>query len=225
MKNWKRYALAAIAVALVVVLAVLLWRMDTPMPQGPEPSPSTEATPSPTPATTPTIPPSPTVTSAVSPLPPKTAQPSPGAELSPSVAPTATPAPEPETRCTIAIRCDTVLEHLDELDSNKVELIPADGALLGETALDFSDGESAFDLLKRACQDNGIHLEFSITPGYGSAYIEGIGNLYEFDCGERSGWLYRVNAQVPSVACSSYTLQAGDAVEFLYSCDWGQDLD
>lgn len=222
MKNWKRYSLAVVVAALAVVLAVVLWQMDTPATQEPSPSPFTEATPS----LTPTAAPSPVSTPADSPLPSETAQPSPDAAPSPSATPEATAAPEEKgTVCTIAIRCDTVLTNLDSLDQDKAELVPADGAMLDQTEAAFSDGESAFDLLKRVCRDKGIHLEFSITPGYGSAYIEGIGNLYEFDCGERSGWLYRVNGQTPDVACSAYTLQAGDAVEFLYSCDWGQDLD
>lgn len=222
MKNWKRYSLAVVVAALAVVLAVVLWQADRPVHQGLEPSPFIEVAPS----LTPTAAPSPASTPVASPLSSETVQPNPEAAPSPSVTPDATPSSEEKkTVCTIAIRCDTVLEDLDRLDQDKAELVPVDGALLSKTTLDFSDGESAFDLLKRVCQDNGIHLEFSITPGYGSAYIEGIGNLYEFDCGERSGWLYRVNGQVPSVACSAYTLQAGDAVEFLYSCDWGQDLD
>lgn len=126
--------------------------------------------------------------------------------------------------CTVAIRCDTVLDNLDSLDPDKADLIPADGVVLGQTEATFSDGETAVDLLKRVCQDQGIHLELSTTPGYGSTYVKAVGNLYEFDCGERSGWLYQVNGQVPDVACSAYVLQEGDAVEFLYSCAWGEDL-
>lgn len=138
-------------------------------------------------------------------------------------APPAQPS-EAEMVCALSIRCDTVLDNWDDLDPEKAELVPADGVLLAETGVSFQEGESAFDALKRACRDNGVHLEFSTTPGYGSAYIEGIGNLYEFDCGPRSGWLYKVNDQVPDLACSAYKLQPGDRVEFLYSCSWGEDL-
>lgn len=134
-------------------------------------------------------------------------------------------APAGESACTLAIRCDAVLNDLDSLAADKRELIPADGVLLPETQAAFADGETAFDLLRRLCRDQGIHLDFSITPGYNSAYIKAIGNLYEFDCGQRSGWLYHVNGQSPDVTCSDYLLQPGDKVEFLYSCDWGQDLD
>ena len=33
---------------------------------------------------------------------------------------------------------------------------------------------------------------------YNSVYIEGINNLYEFDCGELSGWMYKVNGWFPN---------------------------
>ena len=53
--------------------------------------------------------------------------------------------------------------------------------------------------------------------------IEGIGNLYEFDCGELSGWMYTVNGQAPNYGCSQYQLEDGDVVEWIYSCDMGRD--
>ena len=59
---------------------------------------------------------------------------------------------------------------------------------------------------------------------YNSVYIEGIGNLYEFDCGELSGWLYKVNGKTPGCGCSQYTLKDGDVVEFMYSCSLGADV-
>ena len=126
--------------------------------------------------------------------------------------------------CTIAIRCDTVLDNWADLDPDKAELVPEDGVLLPDTSATFTQGESALDVLKRVCEEKDLHMDFSTTPGYGTAYLKGIGNLYEFDCGERSGWLYHVNGQSPDVGCSDYQLQSGDTVEFLYSCNWGEDL-
>ena len=126
--------------------------------------------------------------------------------------------------CTITIRCDTILDNWADLDPDKAELVPEDGVLLADTTVVFAEGDSALDVLKRVCQEKDIHMDFSTTPGSGVAYLKGIGNLYEFDCGERSGWLYHVNGQSPDVGCSDYTLQTGDKVEFLYSCDWGEDL-
>ena len=108
--------------------------------------------------------------------------------------------------------------------SEKADLIPADGVLLAPTAVEFTEGESVFDVLKRVCRKNKIHMEFSETPVYQSAYIEGIGNLYEFDCGEGSGWMYRVNDEFPNYGCSRYTLADSDTVEWVYTCDFGADV-
>lgn len=60
---------------------------------------------------------------------------------------------------------------------------------------------------------------------YNSAYVEGIGNLYEFDCGNMSGWMYKVNDWFPNYGCSRYELKNGDTVEWQYTCyGYGADL-
>ena len=82
--------------------------------------------------------------------------------------------------------------------------------ILKPVTVTFTEGESVFDVLRRVCRDNGIHMEFKSTPAYNSAYIEGIGNLYEFDAGELSGWMYSVNGWFPNYGCSRYQLQSGD---------------
>ena len=136
-----------------------------------------------------------------------------------------TPCPESTVpTCTVSISCAAILENLDRLNAEKADLIPADGVLLAPTAVEFTEGESVFDVLKRVCRENKIHMEFSETPVYQSAYIEGIGNLYEFDCGEGSGWMYRVNGEFPNYGCSRYTLADGDTVEWVYTCDFGADV-
>ena len=126
--------------------------------------------------------------------------------------------------CTVSISCAAILENLDRLNAEKADLIPADGVLLAPTAVEFTEGESVFNVLKRVCRENKIHMEFSETPVYQSAYIEGIGNLYEFDCGEGSGWMYRVNDEFPNYGCSRYTLADSDTVEWVYTCDFGADV-
>ena len=130
----------------------------------------------------------------------------------------------PEPSCTLSIRCDTILENQDQLDSGKAGLVPEDGVLYEETTCAFTQGESVFDLLLRETRSAGLHLEFVNTPVYGSAYIEGIGNLYEFDCGPLSGWVYSVNGEFPNYGSSRYTLQDGDTVVWRYTCDLGADV-
>lgn len=126
--------------------------------------------------------------------------------------------------CTFSIECSTILNNLKNLDPDKLELIPVDGVILAPIKVTFYEGESVFDVLQRVCKEKKIHLESSWTPMYNSAYIEGIHNLYEFDCGELSGWMYRVNGWYPNYGCSRYQLKDGDVVEWRYTCDLGKDV-
>lgn len=126
--------------------------------------------------------------------------------------------------CTLEIRCDTLLQHLDKLSSGKAELVPEDGILLEKTTVSFESGDSVFDVLRRCLREQNVHFEYVDAKAYGSIYIEGIGNLYEFDCGEQSGWLYFVNGISPGLGCSGYTVANGDEIVFAYTCDMGADL-
>lgn len=127
-------------------------------------------------------------------------------------------------KCTFSISCKTVLDNMDNLDSSKRDIIPDDGWILKPVTVTFNEGESVFDVLNRVCREQKIHLEFSFTPMYNSAYIEGINNLYEFDCGSLSGWVYEVNDWFPNYGCSRYAVQNGDVIEFHYTCNLGQDV-
>lgn len=126
--------------------------------------------------------------------------------------------------CTLSVRCDTVLKNTDMLDGEKADIIPENGIIFAEKTVTFYEGESVFNLLLREMKTNGIHMEFVDTPIYNSAYIEGIANLYEFDCGELSGWMYRVNGWFPNYGCSRYSLKEGDMVEWVYTCSLGADV-
>ena len=129
-----------------------------------------------------------------------------------------------EFHCTISISCAMILNNLDKCDKDKIELVPEDGWLLEPTEVVFYGGESVFNVLQRTCRQKKIHMEFSNTPIYNSAYIEGIGNLYERDVGELSGWMYAVNGWFPNYGCGRYALKDGDVVEWVYTCDLGADV-
>jgi len=124
-----------------------------------------------------------------------------------------------ELTCTITIRCDTILDNMGKLTEGKNKYVPANGCILATSRLTFEEGETAFDILQRACKLAGIQLEYSWTPLYNSHYIEGINHLYEFDCGEQSGWMYKVNGWYPNYGCSAYTVKDGDAFVWAYTCD------
>ena len=126
--------------------------------------------------------------------------------------------------CTISISCDTILNNMELCRENKRALVPSDGVILSAREVTFSSGESVYDVLQRACRDNGIHMEASFTPTYNSYYIEGIHNLYEFDVGGQSGWMYKVNGWFPNYGCSRYQVQNGDVICWVYTCDLGADV-
>ncbi len=131
---------------------------------------------------------------------------------------------EEELHCALSISCATILDNMDKCDKEKRELVPEDGWILPPTEVVFFDGESVFQVLKRTCKQRKIHMEFSNTPMYNSAYIEGISNLYEKDVGDLSGWMYSVNGWFPNYGCSRYALKEGDVVEWVYTCDLGYDV-
>lgn len=139
-----------------------------------------------------------------------------------------TPKPETTTQkqntCTFVIECKTILNNMDNLKESKKEFLPADGIILKKTTVTFKDGETVFDVLKRICKENNIQMESSYTPGYDNYYIEGINQIYEKDCGTKSGWMYCVNGTFPNYGCSDYKLKSGDKVEWRYTCDLGSDI-
>lgn len=129
-----------------------------------------------------------------------------------------------EYTCTLSISCATILDNMDLCNKEKRELVPEDGWILKPMTVTFYEGESVFNILQRTCKQQKIHMEFENTPIYNSAYIEGINNLYEFDVGNTSGWMYKVNGWFPNYGCSRYQLQNGDVIEWVYTCDLGDDV-
>lgn len=132
--------------------------------------------------------------------------------------------PEPEEasyvgKVTLTIRCDTIVGKADS------EYIPSDGTILPATEFSIGENESVFDVLVRAAKKYGIQMENKGSSAHGMTYISGINYLYEFQFGDLSGWIYHVNGVSPSVGCGEYMLHDGDSIEWLYSCELGNDLD
>lgn len=135
--------------------------------------------------------------------------------------------PESKT-VTLSIRCDTILDNYEDLDASlrSEEFVPGDGVILPPTKYVLREGDTAFDILDRATRFNKIQMEYqgADRTGYGSVYIKGINNLYEFSCGPLSGWVYCIDGELQEVGCSKYTLSDGQTVEFIYTCDLGRDI-
>ena len=101
--------------------------------------------------------------------------------------------------------------------------IQGDGeAILAPMAVTWEEGDTAYSVLKRAAEAQDIAVEIS---GSGrKAYVEGIGDLYEFDKGATSGWLYEVNGTFPNKSAGGYAVAAGDSVTWHYTLDMGKDV-
>ncbi len=137
----------------------------------------------------------------------------------------------PAHTCTIEIHCDTILDNMDMLTEGKNAFVPPSGEILSSSWVQFTEGESVFDVLKRACEYAGIPMEYRWYVEYSGYYVEGINSLFEFDCGAESGWMYKVNGWYPNFACSNYILRDGDVIVWNYTvhgygrdvgCDWMQ---
>ena len=116
----------------------------------------------------------------------------------------------------LVVDCSDILNDIGTLKEEKHSFVPDNGIIFSADRVGFSEGESVFELLKRELISRDIHFEFNLSPVFNNAYIEGIGNIYEFDCGERSGWKYSVNGIFPSVGCSEYILKPDDKIVFEY---------
>ncbi|MBQ4105200.1 MAG: DUF4430 domain-containing protein [Clostridia bacterium] len=129
---------------------------------------------------------------------------------------TTTSTGESSATVTLTIRCDTI-ENRENYSH-----IPNDGVILGATEYAIEQGDSAYDLICKAAEEENLIVATDGDPA--SPYITGISNIFGGDFGELSGWLFYVNGESPSVGCADYTLCDGDSVEWLYTCNMGEDL-
>ncbi len=123
---------------------------------------------------------------------------------------------EEALRCSVKVSCEAVLEEMDKLAEPKRALVPEDGIMLFKEDVAFSEGETAFEVVKELFDDEKIQFEYEKLPAYDSVYIEGIGNIYEKDAGDVSGWGYMVNGEYAATDLSKYILNDGDFIEFVY---------
>lgn len=124
---------------------------------------------------------------------------------------------------TITIECKTILNNMDKVEQGLLDnnLIPKDGIILKDTITDIYNGDTVYDVLKRVCRTNKIHLDSEADPIMKTYYIKGINHIYELSVGESSGWLYSVNGDMPNIASSLYKLTGSEKIIFAYTCEVG----
>ena len=128
----------------------------------------------------------------------------------------------PKTKTvTIAISCKTAIKNEVNKKPGFTHL-PSSGNILSTMKVEIESGDTVLDVLVKATSKKGVHMEY--TGSGSSIYVEGIDNLYEFDCGKDSGWMYSVNGVYPNYGCGSYKLKGNEVIKWNYTCDLGKDL-
>ncbi|WP_051123197.1 DUF4430 domain-containing protein [Paenisporosarcina sp. FSL H8-0542] len=101
------------------------------------------------------------------------------------------------------------------ISSSEVPLTPV--------KMEFKEGDTVLDALIQITKKHKIQMDYRGGKG-ASAYVEGIANVYEFDRGQGSGWMYRVNGVFPDRGAGTVPLMVDDHVEWLYTTSLGEDL-
>lgn len=94
-------------------------------------------------------------------------------------------------------------------------MISSSERVLAAEQFDVYEGETVFDLLQRVAEQKNIAFTYRTTSL--GAYVEGIAGVSEFDRGPLSGWTYKVNGSLPDVSADSYTIKAGDVIQWVYT--------
>lgn len=128
------------------------------------------------------------------------------------------PTVKDEISCTLNVECKSILNNMDKLKDGHSEYVPADGYIITGYKYTAKAGFTAYDVLKKACEDNGIKLTAKSSM-YGT-YVSGINNIDEFDCGSQSGWMFSINGNRPNVSASSQKINDGDEITFEYVCEY-----
>lgn len=106
----------------------------------------------------------------------------------------AVPAPKPVTTVTLSIAG------------------PKDkGTILAPTKIKINDGDTIFDVVKRT------NIDIDSSGSGATAYIEGIDNIYEFDYGAKSGWVFKHNGVSITKSIGVIKVKAGDRIECYYT--------
>jgi hypothetical protein len=126
---------------------------------------------------------------------------------------------------TISVDAKTLASHLGEVAANKRPFVPSDGWIIRPTTVRLTEGQTAYDALVKVTKSRHVQMESRWTPLYNSYYVNGIHQLYEFDGGQTSGWMYSVDGWFPNYGSSSYSsLHSGSVIQWRYTRNLGADV-
>ena len=121
-----------------------------------------------------------------------------------------TPAPKPSTGDDITVTVTVKSTDSYWLRSRKVTL-PGEGATVCHAFL-------------KALESAGM-TQVGAEDGYVRSITKNGVTLAEFDQGENSGWLYKINGALPDMGLTEYEIADGDLILWYYTKDWKKDPD
>lgn len=83
-------------------------------------------------------------------------------------------------------------------------------------------GATVYHAFIKALEGSGI-TQSGAEQGYVRSMSRNGVTLSEFDKGENSGWLYKVNDQLPSAGLTACSIADGDSIVWYYTVDWTSD--
>lgn len=98
--------------------------------------------------------------------------------------------------------------------------------LLSNAKIKYYKNDTAFKVLQRGVKKYGIQMEYQGASSniYNSVYIQGLNNIYEFDAGSESGWMYSVNGIFPNYGMSAYKIKPNAKLRMAYTVNLGCDV-
>lgn len=119
-------------------------------------------------------------------------------------------------KCSVEIRCDTLLQPGTKLKSGLEKYIPEDGVILKETEVDATDQQSVLEVTRDACKANDIGFVYK-GEAYGeTGYVQGIDNIFEKDAGKTSGWMYHLDGEALNDPASSAKVKDKSKILWYY---------
>ena len=125
-------------------------------------------------------------------------------------------------KTSVSIDVSKIFDHKADLNQDKADFVPEDGKILGKVTVVIEEDSSAIDQLKKACDENDIDYEISGSQ-YGD-FVNGLGQIYSGDCGDWSGWMFKLNGEWAEKGADQTILNEGDEVEWVFICDYEADV-
>ena len=131
---------------------------------------------------------------------------------------------EPDKTITVELTIDFSTVYNDDNYAKLTEAhktssdLPESGYFVKNETVTVGENSNVLDALIACCEQNDLPLYYQTAEqnAYHTAYIEGIGTLFEGDCTKASGWVYTVGGESPDVGMDSYQLEGGEKIDVTF---------